>query len=278
MRFWNALLGAVWIAMPLDARAEVLGAPRSWQIDLPESVTEVARIVEFYHDAILVLITVITVFVLGLIGYVALRFRASVNPTPRRFTHNAVVEVLWTVIPAIILLALVIPALRVLYLQEEPPVADLTVKAIGNQWYWTYEYPDEDISFDSLMLTRDEVREAGHPDSLWKLVADEALVVPVNKVVLVQVTATDVIHAWTVPNFSSKVDAVPGRLNQTWFRAEKEGTYFGQCSELCGKNHAYMPIMVRVVSEAEYAAWLERAREEFALASPAAEVTLAFEG
>lgn len=264
MRFVALISGFAVCLLPASAIAQVLGAPTEWQVDLPEAVTEVARSVAWFHDAILVLITVITLFVLLLIGYVAIRFRASVHPKPRKFTHNAVLEVVWTAVPALILLVMVIPTLRLLYLQEVPPEADLTVKATGNQWYWTYEYPDEGIEFDALMLNREEVREAGMPDSLWKLATDEALVVPVNRTVLVQVTASDVIHAWTVPNFASKVDAVPGRLNQTWFRAEREGLYFGQCSELCGKDHAYMPIMVRVVSESDFAIWLAQAREEYA--------------
>ena len=247
---------------------EMLGAPSEWQYDLPEQVTEVGREIAWFHDVLLVLITVITAFVLLLLLYVMVRYRASRNPVPARFTHNSLVEVVWTVVPVIILLAMVIPSLRLLYLQEEPPEADLTIKAIGNQWYWTYEYPDDEIVFDALMMTETEIRDAGMPDSMFKLATDQAVVVPVDKVVRVQVTASDVIHAWAMPNFGVKVDAVPGRLNQTWFRAEKEGTFFGQCSELCGKDHSYMPITVRVVSDDEYAEWLEMAREEFAMNTP----------
>ena len=258
---------AAWLGLGGDfARAEsMVGAPTPWQIDLPEQVTEVGREIMWFHDVLLVVITLITAFVLLLLLYVMVRFRASRNPVPAKFTHNSVVEVTWTVVPVIILLAMVVPSLRLLYLQEEPPEADLTIKAIGNQWYWTYEYSDEEIVFDALMMTEDEIRGAEMPDSMFKLATDQAVVVPVDKVVRVQVTASDVIHAWAMPNFGVKVDAVPGRLNQTWFRAEKEGTYYGQCSELCGKDHAYMPITVKVVSDAEFAEWLAYAREEFAM-------------
>ena len=249
-----------------EARAEaMLGAPRPWQLDLPEQVTEVGREIVWFHDVLLVVSALITVFVMLLLLYVMIRFRASRNPTPARFTHNAAVEVVWTVVPVVILLALVVPSLRLLYLQEEPPAADVVIKAIGNQWYWTYEYPDENIAFDALMLTEREVAEAGLPEELFLLATDQAVVVPVGQVVRVQVTASDVIHAWAMPNFGVKVDAVPGRLNQTWFRAEREGTFYGQCSELCGKDHAYMPIAVRVVSAEAYQSWLESAREEFSL-------------
>ena len=265
-------LGAAW------ARAEeMIGAPRAWQYDLPEQVTEVGREIVWFHDVLLVVITLITVFVLLLLLFVMVRFRASRNPVPARFTHNSVVEVAWTVVPVIILLAMVIPSLRLLYMQEEPPEADLTIKAIGSQWYWTYEYPDEEFAFDALMMTENEVRDSGMPSSMFKLAADQAVVVPVNKVVRVQVTASDVIHAWAMPNFGVKVDAVPGRLNQTWFRAEKEGIFFGQCSELCGKDHSFMPITVKVVSDAEYAEWLAMARAEFAMEdSVRSDIVLAF--
>lgn len=257
---------AAWLGLASLAQAEgMVGAPTEWQLDLPEQVTDIGREVMWFHDVLLVLITAITVFVLLLLLYVMVRFRASRNPVPARFTHNPVVEIVWTVVPVIILLAMVIPSLRLLYMQEEPPEADLVVKAIGNQWYWTYEYPDEEISFDALMMTEAELHDAGISDSLFRLATDQAMVVPVDKVVRVQVTASDVIHAWTIPNFGVKVDAVPGRLNQTWFRAEKEGTFYGQCSELCGKDHAYMPIAVKVVSAEEYAQWLEQARLEFAM-------------
>ncbi len=266
MRGITGALAALCAALAASAASaqEYMGAPLPGQLGLPEPVTEVARRVDNFHDVILVLITAITLFVLLLLGYVAIRFRASANPTPSRTTHHTLLEIVWTAVPAVILVALVFPTLRLLYLQEDPPEADLVIKATGHQWYWSYEYPDEEIEFDSLMLSREDVSAAGMPDSLWKLAADEALVVPVNATVLVQVTASDVIHAWTVPNFGSKVDAVPGRLNQTWFRAERQGVFFGQCSELCGKDHAYMPIMVRVVSPGEYRRWLARAREEFA--------------
>ena len=264
MRLAIALAVAFGAAGTGPVYADGHGAPHPWQFDLPEPVTEVAHEIAWFHDIVLVLCAAITIFVVGLVIWTAIAYRASVHPTPSRRTHHVALEIIWTLIPAVILIALVIPSLRLLYLEEVPPEADLTIKATGHQWYWSYEYTDEGFEFDAVMLDREEVAEAGLPDSLWKLATDNVVVVPVNYTVLVQVTASDVIHAWTITNFGSKVDAVPGRLNETWFRAEKEGTYFGQCSELCGRNHAYMPIMLQVVSESDYARWLEQAREEFA--------------
>jgi len=246
------------------AQAEFEGAPRPWQLGFREPVTPVFQNVILYHDWILVLITAITLLVLGLILFACWRFRESRNPTPSRTSHNTPLEILWTTIPALILIAMVIPSLHLLYAQEVPPDADLRIKATGNQWYWSYEYPEEEIAFEALMLSRDEVASAGLSDSLWKLATDNAVVVPVDSNVLVEVTASDVIHAWTIPEFGSKVDAIPGRLNQTWFNAERIGTYYGQCSELCGSNHAFMPIVVRVVSMDDYRRWLVQAKEEFA--------------
>ncbi|MGI9412554.1 MAG: cytochrome c oxidase subunit II [Hyphomicrobiales bacterium] len=239
------------------------GLPEPWQLGFQDAVTPVMHDINTFHNWMLGLITVIACFVLLLLVYVMVRFNAKANPTPSKTTHNTLIEVIWTVGPILILLAIAVPSFRLLYLQREIPQADMTVKAIGNQWYWSYEYPDhEDLAFDSLMV-EDADLQPGQPRLL---ATDNDVVVPVNKTVRVIVTASDVIHNWAMPSFGIKMDAIPGRLNETWFRAEKVGVYYGQCSELCGIRHAYMPITVRVVSEEEFASWLVEAKEQFAAA------------
>jgi cytochrome c oxidase subunit 2 len=206
---------------------------------------------------------VITVFVLLLLLIVMVRFRESRNPTPSRTTHHTMLEVAWTVIPALVLVMIAVPSFRLLFDQLTIPPSDLTIKATGTaQWTWTYEYPEHGIVFDSNMLQDDQRK----PDQPRLLAVDNEVVVPVNKTVRVQVTGDGIIHAFAVPSFGIKVDAIPGRLNETWFRADREGIYYGQCSELCGRNHAFMPIAVRVVSDSAYAAWLEEAKKKFAAA------------
>ncbi len=240
-----------------------LGQPRDWQLGFQEGVTPIARQMIVFHDFLLVLITVITLFVLALLVYVALRFNKKANPKPSKTTHHTLLEVAWTVVPILILMVIAVPSFRLLFAQYDFPEADVTVKAIGNQWYWTYEYPDNgDLTFDAVMLEDDELK----PGQPRLLATDNDVVVPVNKNVHVLITASDVLHNWTVPAFGVKVDAVPGRIIRTWFRAEKTGIFYGQCSELCGQRHAFMPIAVRVVTEAEYAIWLEKAKKEFASA------------
>ena len=192
-----------------------------------------------------------------------MKFNAKANPTPSRTTHNTLIEVAWTVIPVVILVVIAIPSFRLLFEQLNIPPADLTIKATGKQWYWTYSYPDDKIEFNSIMLTEAE-RQKQSPAQPRLLGVDNAIVVPVNKIVRVQTTGADVIHAFAVPSFGIKIDAIPGRLNETWFKATREGVYYGQCSELCGKDHAFMPIAVRVVSEQAYAAWLDGSEEEVA--------------
>jgi cytochrome c oxidase subunit 2 len=214
----------------------------------------------WFHDFLLYLITAIAVFVLVLLVIVVVRFNARANPVPTKTTHNTLLEVAWTLIPVIILTAIAVPSFKLLFLQQTIPLADLTVKAVGKQWYWSYGYPDSKFEFDSLML-QDKDRK---PDQPRLLAVDNDMVVPVNKVVRVQVIGADVIHAFAVPSFGIKIDAVPGRLNETWFKATREGIYYGQCSELCGKDHAYMPIAVRVVSDKDYAAWLDQAKKKYA--------------
>ena len=192
--------------------------------------------------------------------YACVRFRASANPNPSKRTHNVTVEVLWTLIPCLILIVMAVPSFKILYKQDAIPKADLTIKAIGYQWYWGYEYPDENLAFDSYMIEEKDLKV----DQPRLLAVDNEVVVPVDKVVKVLITANDVLHAWALPSFGVKRDAVPGRINETWFKAEKIGTYYGQCSELCGIKHAFMPIAVKVVSEEEYQEWLSEARAKFA--------------
>ena len=218
------------------------------------------EIVSFHNNILLPVIIAISVFVLFLMIYVCIRFRASKNPNPSKTTHNVAVEVLWTLIPCLILIVMAVPSFKILYKQDTIPKADVTVKAVGYQWYWGYEYPDENIIFESYMIKEDELKE----NQPRLLTVDNEVVVPVNKVVKVLITANDVLHAWALPSFGVKRDAVPGRINETWFKAEKVGTYYGQCSELCGIQHAFMPITVRVVTDEEYAIWLAEAKMKFA--------------
>jgi cytochrome c oxidase subunit 2 len=208
------------------------------------------------HSGLLVVITLITLFVTGLLVVAMLRFNARSNPVPSKTTHNTMIEVAWTIIPVLILVGIAVPSFRLLFEQLDLPKADLTVKATGKQWYWSYTYPDNGkFEFDSLMAHEKQPR---------MLAVDNELVVPVNKIVRVQVTGADVIHSFGVPAFGMKVDAIPGRLNETWFKATKTGVFYGQCSELCGRDHAFMPIAVRVVSEQDFAAWVETAKKKFA--------------
>ena len=247
-----------------DVWAE-LGQPRIWQLGFQEGVTPIMRQLTGFHDFLLILCTVVTLFVLGLLIYVALRFNENANPKPSTTSHHTLLEIAWTVIPILILVVIAVPSFRLLFAQYDFPKADVTVKAIGNQWYWTYEYPDNDnITFDAVVLEDDELK----PGQPRLLATDNDVVVPVNKNIHVLITATDVLHNWTVPSFGVKVDAVPGRVIRTWFRAEKTGIFYGQCSELCGGRHAFMPIAVRVVTDEEYAKWLVKAKKEFASAPP----------
>ena len=235
--------------------------PKEWQLGFQEAASESMRdIISFHDNLLLPIIVAISAFVLFLMLYVCIKFRASANPNPSKRTHNVAVEVLWTLIPCLILIVIAVPSFKILYKQDAIPKADLTIKAIGYQWYWGYEYPDENIIFDSYMV-EDKDLKANQPRLL---AVDNEVVVPVNKVVKVLITANDVLHAWALPSFGVKRDAVPGRINETWFKAEKTGTYYGQCSELCGIKHAFMPITVKVVSEEEYQEWLMDARVKFA--------------
>ena len=235
--------------------------PKNWQLGFQDSASQgMTEIVSFHNNILLPVIIAISVFVLFLMIYVCIRFRASKNPNPSKTTHNVAVEVLWTLIPCLILIVMAVPSFKILYKQDTIPKADVTVKAVGYQWYWGYEYPDENIIFESYMIKEDELKD----NQPRLLTVDNEVVVPVNKVVKVLITANDVLHAWALPSFGVKRDAVPGRINETWFKAEKVGTYYGQCSELCGIQHAFMPITVRVVTDEEYAIWLAEAKMKFA--------------
>ena len=235
--------------------------PKEWQLGFQNPASDGMRdIVNFHNNLLLPIIIAITVFVLFLMLYACVRFRASANPNPSKRTHNVTVEILWTLIPCLILIVMAVPSFKILYKQDTIPKADVTVKAVGYQWYWGYEYPDENIIFDSYMVETKDLKE----NQPRLLTVDHEVVVPVNKVVKVLITANDVLHAWALPSFGVKRDAIPGRINETWFKAEKVGTYYGQCSELCGIKHAFMPITVKVVSDEDYQEWLSEARVKFA--------------
>ncbi len=249
------------VAVSRVAFAE-LGQPAPWEYKLQESGSPVMDHIEWFHNWLLVIITVITLFVLALLITVMVKFNARANPVPSRTTHNTLIEVAWTLIPVMILVGIAIPSFRLLFQELDIPKADLTIKATGKQWYWSYAYPDNGkFEYDSL-LACDESRTKCQPTRL--LSVDNELVVPVNKVVRVETTGADVIHSFAVPAFGIKIDAIPGRLNETWFQASNTGMYYGQCSELCGKDHAYMPIAVRVVTDQEFASWIEAAKKKYA--------------
>lgn len=246
---------------PIFATNALADQPKDWQLGFQNPASDGMRdIVNFHNNLLLPVIIAISVFVLFLMIYTCIRFRESKNPVPSKTTHNVAVEVLWTLIPCLILIVMAVPSFKILYKQDTIPKADLTVKAVGYQWYWGYEYPDENVIFELYMIKEDELKE----NQPRLLTVDNEVVVPVNKVVKVLITANDVLHAWALPSFGVKRDAVPGRINETWFKAEKVGTYYGQCSELCGIQHAFMPITVRVVTDEEYAIWLADAKMKFA--------------
>jgi cytochrome c oxidase subunit 2 len=237
-----------------------LGQPAPWEYKLQEAASPVMENITWFHNFLTVLITVITIFVLALLVMVVVKFNAKANPVPSRTTHNTLIEVAWTLVPVLILVGIAVPSFRLLFLELDVPKADLTIKATGKQWYWSYAYPDNGkFEFDSLMAQDKQPRLLG---------VDNEMVVPVNKVIRVQTVGADVIHSFAVPAFGIKIDAIPGRLNETWFKATKTGMFYGQCSELCGKDHAFMPIAVKVVTDQEFAAWVEDAKKKFA-ANPA---------
>ena len=268
MRLYTKILAALATVAAIPAAAqddlEIIGVPTPDAIGFQPAATELARDVQWLDNMLLIIITAITLFVVLLLAICILRYNRRANPTPAKFTHNSPVEVAWTVIPIVILVFIGAFSLPVLFKQQEIPEGEINIKVTGYQWYWGYEYVDEGFGFESFLLPKEELEENGYQPDEYLLATDTKVVVPVNKVVVMQVTAADVIHSWTIPSFGVKQDGVPGRLAELWFKADREGVYFGQCSELCGKDHAYMPITVEVVSQEKYDAWLAAAKEEYA--------------
>lgn len=253
----TALGGAV------PALADGIGQPEPWQIGMQQTVTPIGHAIGSFHTELMWIITIITIFVAGLLLYCIFAFNEKKNPTPSPTTHHALLEVAWTIVPVLILVIIAIPSFRLLRNQLVLPKADLTVKTIGHAWYWEYEYPADQnggFRFDSNLIEEADLK----PGQPRLLSVDNEMVVPVNKVVRMQITSADVIHSWGVPSLGFTMDAVPGRLNEIWFKGEREGVYHGQCRELCGQRHAFMPITVRVVSEAAYTAWLGEAKTKYA--------------
>ncbi|WP_195818607.1 cytochrome c oxidase subunit II [Roseobacter sp. MH60115] len=276
--FSGLMAGFAATAAQAQDNLEIIGRPVDGKMGFQPAVTELAEDLQWLDGMILVIITAITLFVTALILWVAIRYNAKRNAEPASFTHNTPVEIAWTVIPIVILVFIGAFSLPILFKQQEIPEADITIKVTGYQWYWDYEYVDEGFEFSSYMIGAPatggtnqkspeviaQLEAAGFSEEEFLLATDTSVVVPVNKTIVMQVTGGDVIHAWTIPAFGVKQDAVPGRLAELWFKAEQEGVYFGQCSELCGLNHAYMPITVKVVSDEAYAEWLAGAKEEYA--------------
>ena len=243
---------------------DVIGKPVDGGINFQPAVTELARDIQWLDNFLLVIITIISLFVTILLGIVIFKFNRKANPNPASFTHHSTLEITWTLVPTAILVVIGAFSLPMLFKQLDIPEYDVTIKATGNQWYWSYEYPDQELSFDSFMLAKEELSNFGYKQDEYLLAADNPVVVPVGAVVRMQVTGSDVLHAWKIPAFGVHIDAVPGRLNEAWYKVEKEGIYFGQCSELCGLNHSYMPVVVKAVSQERYEKWLKEASEKFA--------------
>ncbi len=238
-----------------------LGQPTPWQLGLQDAASPVMEEIASFHNYVLWIVTAITIFVLALLVIIIVRFNARANPTPSRTTHNTPLEIIWTIVPVVILVAIAIPSFRLLFTELDVPAVDLTIKATGKQWYWSYAYPDNgNFEFDSLIVAEKDLKA----DQPRLLTVDNEMVVPVNKVVHVLVTGADVIHSFAVPSFGIKIDAVPGRINDTWFKATITGVFHGQCSQLCGKDHSFMPITVRVVSDTDFTAWVADAKKKYA--------------
>ncbi len=268
MKWWKrAAVAAIVAGFADPVRAEQHGGqPLPWQMNLQDAVTPIMEKVIGFHNLLLIIITLICIFVFALIGYVLYRFREDRNPVASRRSHHTMLEVIWTAVPVLILVIIAVPSFKLLYYMDVVPETEFRIKAIGNQWYWTYEYPDHgNFVFDAIMKEDEELAE-GEPRLL---ATDNQVVVPVDTKIRLQVTASDVIHSWAVPAFGIKIDAVPGRLNEVWFEATETGVFYGQCSELCGRLHGFMPIAVKVVTEEEFAEWVEKARQEFARADEA---------
>ena len=256
-------IGAAVAAITAFAAYPAAALPVEWGLGFQEAASPVMEQIESFHNLLLWIIVATCVFVLALLVWIVIRYRAAANPVPSKVHHNTLLEVAWTLIPVIILVFIAVPSFRLLYFQETLPKPDVQIKAIGKQWYWTYEYPGSAASFtfDSLMLADADAAKAGKPRLLG---VDNPIYVPVNKVIEIETSGADVIHSFAMPEMGVKMDAVPGRLNKTWFKPTKTGVFYGQCSELCGSRHAYMPIELHVVTDAEYAAWLASSKKEFA--------------
>ena len=263
MTFRKTGIGVFLTLALAGAATAAVALPVDWQTGFQASASPVMDQIESFHRELFWIITAVSVFVLALLLWIVVKFRASVNAVPSKVHHNTLLEVAWTLIPVIILVVIAIPSFKLLYYEAEIPTPDVKIRAIGKQWFWTYEYPGADAGFtyDSLGLSDADAKTKGEPRLLG---VDNILEVPVNKVIEIETTGADVIHSWTIPQFGVKMDAVPGRLNHTWFKATQTGTFYGQCSELCGARHAYMPIEVKVVSDTEYAAWLADSKKKFA--------------
>ena len=239
----------------------VLALSEPWQLGFQDAASPIMERIVSFHNLLLWIITLITIFVLGLLVYVCLKFREDKNPTPSKRSHHALLEVVWTGVPVLILVIVAIPSFKLLYFSDVVPKTDMTIKAIGRQWYWSYEYPDHgNFTFDAYMIPDDEITDG----QLRLLETDNRLVLPAQTNIRVQVTSSDVLHAWAMPELGVKIDAVPGRLNEVWVHINEPGTYYGQCSELCGVNHGFMPIAIEALPEDEFAAWVETAKQEFA--------------
>ena len=263
-RSWRKTgIAAAAVALWASAATSAIALPQEYQLGFQSANSPVMDQIESFHTELLYIITAVCLFVLALLIYIAFKFRAGANPTPSKVHHNTLLEVAWTIIPVIILVVIAVPSFRLLYFEATIPKPDVTIKAIGKQWFWTYEYPGANAGFtyDLLGLSDADAAKAGEPRLLG---VDNVVVVPVNKVIEVVTTGADVIHSWALPQMGVKMDAVPGRLNHTWFKANQTGTYYGECSELCGARHAFMPIEVKVVSDADYAAWLASAKKKYA--------------
>jgi len=261
---FGGILNPFYTQLVLAESLETPSFPVPWQINLQNPATPVAERLMDFHNFLLIVITLITVFVLGLIIWCAIRYNSKANPVPSKTTHNTFIEVIWTAIPVIILVIIAIPSYRLLFYMDKIEDPELTVKVIGNQWYWTYEFPDEDISFDSVPIPDEEINFAAGQHRLLEV--DAPLFLPIDTNIRILFTATDVIHAWTIPAFGVKLDSVPGRINETWTRITVAGKYYGQCSELCGINHSFMPIVVHAVSKEEFNSW--RAQQIAAIEPP----------
>jgi cytochrome c oxidase subunit 2 len=266
--FWA---GLAWLGVLAMAGTASAAQPRPWELNLQPAASPIAEMIHRFNNGLLILVTIIALFVLALLLYVMIRFNARAHPVPSKVSHNTLIEVIWTVVPILILVGIAVPSFALLFAEHDParaipgydPAVDkpLTIKATGNQWYWSYSYPDNgDVSFDSVMLNDAERTDPANQPRL--LAVDNQMIVPVGKVVRMQVIGADVIHAFAVPAFGVKIDAIPGRLNETWFRADREGVYYGQCSELCGRDHAFMPIAVRAVSQEKFDAWIAAAAND----------------